>query len=152
MLFAMLDLHHMRLRQRSRLRFANKKLLHTTDQVRGSDTNVLLHGHRLLPEQALSNDIRSRQKNNNTSEKERVTAPIEQRLRQGERRVFIEKKKMDHLKLKRTALRSDLFFTLIELTWPRHDHSRLEGYTGFITSICNISRLAGESRWPVLED
>jgi hypothetical protein len=144
MLFSLIHLRQLRARQLQQLRVANKRLLRATDQVMETDAKVLLQGHRLLPEQALSNDVTPR----NMAKAEKATSlPIEKFLRQTERRVFLEKKKLDHLKLERTALRSELFFVLIELLWPGHDHSKIEGYTGIVSSLFNISRLAGESRW-----
>jgi hypothetical protein len=144
MVFALLHLRYLASRQRQRLRLANQSLLRATDAVIDTGSETLLHGHLLLPEQALSNDAASR--STKRTEMDNLP-PIEKTLRNTERQVFSEKKKLDHLKLERTALRSELFFVIVELVWPQYDHSKLEGYTSLIASLCHVSRLASVSRW-----
>lgn len=147
MLFGMLHLRYQRGRQRQRLRIANQHLMKATDKVMESGSETLLQGHLLRPEQALSHDSKSR--NIIKSREINHLSPIETLLRTTERQLYVEKKKLEHLGLERIALRSELIFVLVELLWPYNDHSRLEGYTGIVASLCNISRLASESRWRV---
>ena len=117
-----------------------------------NDAEVLLQGHTMFAEQALSNDAAPR---STVGTMARASAKgaggearrLEQLLRRKERQVFLEKKKLNNFRLERSAIRSELFSTLVELLWPHHDHSRLEGFTGIVASLCHISRLAVQSRW-----
>jgi hypothetical protein len=144
MMLSLLHLRYVAARHRTQLRLANQKLLRATDTMMDVGSQTLLNGHLLLPEQALSNDARSR----NISKRTTIDSlsPVERRLRKAEMGVLREKKKLDHLKLERTAMRSELLFVISELIWPRHDHTKLEGYTSLIASLCHVSRLASVSR------
>jgi hypothetical protein len=147
MLLSLVRIRQLYSRQLRFLRASNQRLLRQTDLVRDYDTNVLFQGHQLQPEQVLNNENLSRSVATADTAASEKLSPIERNLRKTERSVFLEKKKLRHLGLERTAIRSELVFALVELIWPRRDHSRLEGYTGIIASICSISRLIGESRW-----
>lgn len=146
MLFSLVHIRQLRKYQGNRLRRANRLLLKVTDEVAEEDARRVVQGHPLLPEQVIGSDIAPR----DVLEKSSAVidrAQIDHELRRTEHRLFVEKKKLDHIKLQRTATRFELLFALMEILRPEQDHSRLEGYTGVIASLCHISRLAGESRW-----
>lgn len=130
-----------------KLRKANKKLLRASDHVSAeADASTLLQARPLSITEALSShDTNSSQID---QRRKRSIANTEQlTLRKAEYKVFMHRKEMQLLRLERTSLRAELLFTIAEIVWPYHDHTRLEGWTTFIASVCHMSRLTKQARW-----
>lgn len=144
-----LGLRHIELlarEQKRKLRRANEQLLQASDHIHAdADASTLLQARRLSVTEALSlsnSDHRDGRKNDRS-----LAFADDLTLRKAEHKVFLQRKKMQLLRLERTSLRAELLFTIAEILWPQYDHVRLEGWTTLIASICHMSRLTKESRW-----
>ncbi|PWN31295.1 uncharacterized protein FA14DRAFT_193106 [Meira miltonrushii] len=143
-----LGLRHIELLRQERirkLRKANKKLLRASDRVSAeADASTLLQARPLSVTEALSSHSDDPSKD---EQRVRSANAGESRLRKAEYKLLMQRKKIQLLRLERTSLRAELLFTIAEILWPHHDHTRLEGWTTFVASICHMSRLTKEARW-----
>lgn len=141
----------------SKLRTANKRLLLASDQLTAeADASTLLSAERLSPEQALTlhrPGARPASLPGTMTEKATLVEKggqlerVDTALRKAEAAVFFLRQKMQLLRLERTSIRAELVFVVAEIFWPRHDHTRLEGWTSLIAAFCHMSRLTKEARW-----
>lgn len=146
-----LGLRHIELLRQERirkLRKSNKNLLRASDHISAeADARTLLEARPLSVSEALSSHATEPQKGERRRDDNSLDNSGDLALRKAEYKVFMQRKKMQLLRLERTSLRAELLFTIAEILWPHHDHTRLEGWTTFIASICHMSRLTKEVRW-----
>lgn len=162
MLFGfLLGLRHLELSRKERLqklKASNNQLLRATDMLTAeADAETIFSAHRLTAEEVLAlNDGQIKtdgqqgtKKTEEFDEKATVKQDVRHNnaLRRAERKVFVQRKKMQLLRLERASMRAELLFVIAELFWPRLDHTRLEAVTSLFAALCHMSRLTKETRW-----
>lgn len=142
------------LRQRAKkLRKANERLLIATDLLNTpyEDSGpILLRGIRMSHTEALSQEGRTNTQSEKGSRFAKDLLDVghgtpHDHLRNIEEKILSQRKKIQLLRLERTAIRCELVFVLIEIIFPHTDHAALEGWTGLLASLCHMSRLGKTS-------
>lgn len=156
----LIGLRSMELRRREgiqKLKASNSRLLRATDMLAAeADAETIFQADRMTAEEVLDLNKKDREDITRPSKEEHLLSEKmvfkqgdrhSDPLRRAERKVFIQRKKMQLLRLERASMRAELIFVIAELFWPRHDHTRLEAATSLFAALCHMSRLTKEARW-----